>query len=207
MKSLQNINNAFSLVRNSIIVVVICNILIIGFCYIYSHFFNAKQYDRIYSLSGEIPVMIALGQNVKDNRQAEAKAHLKYFHKLFFSIVPDKDEIKYNMQEAMLLGDESIASLYSSLDNGGYFRQICSANIRCSYICDSIILDLANYPYYAKCYGRTSIVRTSGTTVRNLVTSCYLRNVLRSDEIPHGFLIEDFKVLENSDLDDANSIF
>lgn len=207
MKSLHNINNAFSLVRTSIIVVIVCNLSVIGFCYIYSNLFNVKQYDRIYSLTGEIPVMIALGQNVKENRQAEAKAHLKYFHKLFFSIVPDKGEIEYNMQEAMLLGDESIASLYSSLENGGYFRQICSANIRCSYICDSIALDLAKYPYHAVIYGRTSIVRTSGTTVRNLVTSCYLRNVLRSEEIPHGFLIEDFKVIENNDVQDANSIF
>lgn len=207
MKTLKNLDNAFSLVRSSIFFVLFSNLIVVIFCLIYANLFNSKQNDRIYSLTGEIPVMIALGQNVKENRQAEAKAQLKYFHKLFFAVVPDKNEIEYNMHEAMLMCDESIANLYTQLDNGGYYQQICSANIRCSYVCDSIDLNLNTYPYKAIIYGKTSIVRTSGITVRNLVTSCNLRNVLRTDEIPHGFLIENFSVIHNDDIKDVNSIF
>lgn len=198
MKILRNMESAFSLIRVCFFVVIACNLISILFCWGYAKWFNAKQNDRIYALEGEVPVMIALGQNVKENRQAEAKAQLELFHKLFFSIVPDIGEIKYNMGKAMLMSDKSVSDQYTLLEENGYFRQICEAQIRCSYICDSIKLDLANYPYHALVYGRTSIVRSSGTTVRNLVTSCNLRNVLRTEEIPHGFLIEEFRVIDNS---------
>lgn len=206
MKSLRNMESAFSLIRVCFFAVIICNLLSILFCWGYAKWFNAKQNDKIYALEGEVPVMIALGQNVKENRQAEAKAQLELFHNLFFSIVPDMGEIKYNMGKAMLMGDKSISEQYMLLEENGYFRQICEAQIRCSYVCDSIKLDLSNYPYQAVVYGRTSIVRKSGTTIRRLITSCNLRNVLRTDEIPHGFLIERFMVEDNSNLDD-NSLF
>lgn len=206
MRIMRKMNSAFSFVRACMIVTVACNISVAMFCWAYCHFFNVRQNDRIYRLTGEIPVMIALGQNVKENRQAEAKAELKRFHKLFFALVPDESEIKHNMQEAMLMADISVTELYSDLEQSGYYRQICEANIRCSYACDSIRLDIASYPYEAVIYGKTSIVRTSGTTIRELVTACSLRNVLRTEETPHGFLIENFKVLQNED-SDANSIF
>jgi len=204
MRILRNMESAFSLIRICFFVVIGCNLITVLFCWGYAKWFNAKQDDKIYALRGEVPVMIALGQNVKENRQAEAKAELEVFHKLFFSIVPDMGEIKYNMSKAMLMGDNSISAQYTMLEENGYFRQICEAQIRCSYVCDSIDLNLSNYPYHAVVYGRTSIVRSSGTTVRRLVTSCNLRNVLRTDEIPHGFLIERFKVEDNTNMDEVS---
>lgn len=202
MKSLRDIQNAFSLVRTCFFAVIACNLVTIAFCYGYAKWFNAKQNERIYSLQGSTPVMVALGQNVKENRQAEANAQLKVFHNLFFALVPDMEEIHYKMRKAMLMADNSVSALYTKLSDGGYFRQICEANIRCSYVCDSIRLDLSVYPYQAMVYGRSSIVRPSGTSIRRLVTSCNLRNVLRTEEIPHGFLIEDFQVVDNNNIED-----
>jgi conjugative transposon TraK protein len=207
MKILRNMESAFSLVRVCFFAVIICNVISVLFAWGYGSWFNAKQNDKIYSLTGEVPVMIALGQNVKENRQAEAKAQLEVFHKLFFSLVPDMGEIKYNMAKAMLMADNSVSDQYTVLEESGYFRQICDAQIRCSYVCDSVKLDLNNYPYHAVVYGRTSIVRQSGTTIRQLVTSCNLRNVLRTDEIPHGFLIEGFTVKYNENIDNEYTLF
>lgn len=204
MRILKNMESAFSLIRICFFTVIACNLITVLFCWGYTKWFNAKQNEKIYALRGEVPVMIALGQNVKENRQAEAKAQLEVFHNLFFSIVPDMGEIKYNMSKAMLMGDNSVSDQYTMLEDNGYFRQICEAQIRCSYVCDSVKLDLSNYPYHALVYGRTSIVRPSGTTIRRLVTSCNLRNVLRTDEIPHGFLIERFKVEDNTNIDDVS---
>lgn len=207
MKTLKNLESTFSLVRVCFFAVIICNVISVLFAWGYGRWFNARQNERIYALKGEVPVMIALGQNVKENRQAEAKAQLEVFHKLFFSLVPDMGEIKYNMSKAMLMADNSVSDQYTVLEESGYFRQICDAQIRCSYVCDSVKLDLNNYPYHAVVYGRTSIVRQSGTTVRLLVTSCNLRNVLRTDEIPHGFLIERFKVENNENMENEVSLF
>lgn len=207
MKILRNMESAFSLVRVCFFAVIICNVISVLFAWGYGSWFNAKQNDKIYSLTGEVPVMIALGQNVKENRQAEAKAQLEVFHKLFFSLVPDMGEIKYNMAKAMLMADNSVSDQYTVLEEKGYFRQICEAQIRCSYVCDSVKLDLSKYPYHAEVYGRTSIVRQSGTTIRRLETSCNLRNVLRTDEIPHGFLIEGFTVKYNENIDNEYTLF
>lgn len=207
MKTLRNMESAFSLVRVCVFVVIICNVISMLFAWGYGSWFNARQNDKIYGLTGEVPVMIALGQNVKENRQAEAKAQLEVFHKLFFSLVPDMGEIKYNMAKAMLMADNSVSDQYTMLEEKGYFRQICEAQIRCSYVCDSVKLDLSKYPYHAKVYGRTSIVRQSGTTIRQLETSCNLRNVLRTDEIPHGFLIEGFTVKHNENIDNEYTLF
>ena len=44
------------------------------------------------------------------------------------------------------------------------------------------------------------IVRESSLTVRSLVTSCRLLNATRSDNNPHGFIIEAFTITENKDL-------
>lgn len=47
---------------------------------------------------------------------------------------------------------------------------------------------------------RQKIVRESNVTERTLVTTCRLRNAVRSDNNPQGFLIEDLRILENKDL-------
>ena len=95
MKSLRNMENAFSLVRACFFTVIACNLITVLFCYGYTRWFNAKQNERIYALEGEVPVMIALGQNVKENREAEAKAQLTVFHKLFLRYTYGCIRIKY----------------------------------------------------------------------------------------------------------------
>ena len=45
-----------------------------------------------------------------------------------------------------------------------------------------------------------TIIRATSTVTRNLITEGYLRNVSRSDNNPHAFLIEKWKTLENRDI-------
>jgi hypothetical protein len=65
---------------------------------------------------------------------------------------------------------------------------------------DSIAVDVSNYPYYFKYYGKQRITRTTAIVVRSLITEGYLRSVGRSDNNSHGFLIERWAVLENKDI-------
>ena len=60
--------------------------------------------------------------------------------------------------------------------------------------------DFDQYPYKVNTYARQLIVRESSLTVRSLVTSCRLLNATRSDNNPHGFIIEAFTITENKDL-------
>ena len=59
-------------------------------------------------------------------------------------------------------------------------------------------------PYYFKCYATQRITRTTSVVLRNLITEGYLRNVSRSDNNPHGFLIERWLTIENKDIKTIN---
>ena len=44
--------------------------------------------------------MLALSQDVQQNRPVEAREHIRRFHELFFSLSPDKSAIESNVQRA-----------------------------------------------------------------------------------------------------------
>ena len=58
---------------------------------------------------------------------------------------------------------------------------------------DSIEINLNQYPYYFHCRALQKIIRPTSIVTRNLVTEGYLRNVSRSDNNSHGFLIERYE--------------
>ena len=65
---------------------------------------------------------------------------------------------------------------------------------------DSVVCDFAAYPYKVRTYARQLIIRESNVTERSLVTRGRLLNSTRSDNNPHGFILEAFRVVENRDI-------
>ena len=74
------------------------------------------------------------------------------------------------------------------------------ANISQHITVDSVVINPTTYPYYAKCFATEQIIRATNVTTRALVSECYLRDVSRSTNNPHGFLMERWRVLQNNDL-------
>ena len=62
------------------------------------------------------------------------------------------------------------------------------------------LLDREEERYEVTTYARQRILRESTVTERSLVTACRLVNVSRSDNNPQGFLMEQFMVRQNQDL-------
>ena len=129
--------------------------------------------------------MLALSQDVQQNRPVEAREHIRRFHELFFSLSPDKSAIESNIQRALYLSDESAIGYYRNLQEKGYFNRMIAGNISQTLTVDSIGGDFNS---------------SSSVTERSLVTTCRLRNVTRSDNNPQGFLIESFTIIENRDI-------
>lgn len=71
-----------------------------------------------------------------------------------------------------------------------------SGNINQTVEIDSIKCDFNQYPYRVNTYARQMIIRESSLTVRSLITSCRLLNATRSDNNPHGFIMEAFTIME-----------
>lgn len=134
------------------------------------------------------------------NRPVEAKEHVRRFHELFFTIAPDKDAIEKNIERAFMLCDKSAFNYYKDLAEKGYYNRAISGNINQRVEIDSILCNFEYYPYQVTTFARQFIIRQSNITERNLVTTCSLQNSVRSDKNPQGFLMENFLVRENKDI-------
>lgn len=132
--------------------------------------------------------------------EVEAKSHLRQFHQLLFTLSPDERLIESQLEEALYLGDRSVKFHLDNLRETGYFKKLLAANISQRVFVDSISLDdsLTDYPF--RVYARQEIIRSSSILYRSLITAGNLRLIQRSPTNPHGFLIENWEVLENRDI-------
>ena len=195
----KSLETAFQHIRLFTAVVVVGSL---GFCGVVSWLaFRAseKAQQRIYILaSGK--ALEAMASDRKDNVAVEARDHVRNFHRDFFTLDPDEKVIEANLRRALYLADASAKREYDDLRETGYYSGIISGNISQEVVVDSIHLDMTNYPYYFRCYATEKIVRPSSQVTRDLLTEGWLRNCSRSDNNPHGFLIERWAILDNRDL-------
>jgi len=163
--------------------------------------FLSKQLSEsrksIYILDKDIPIL-AKQTDESVNRPVEYKAHVNVFHSLFFTLTPDNKYIEYQMKKAMYLIDESGIQQYNNLKEKGLFNQILSSSAVLTIQTDSIFLDMPSK--FFRYYGKQRIERKSSIVVRSLITEGYLKDVPRSQNNPHGVLIERWKTVENKDL-------
>lgn len=199
-KSLTNIESSFKRIRLMLVAFVCCCTLVTGYALWSSYTFAEKQREKIYVLDGGKSLMLALSQDLSQNRPAEAREHVRRFHELFFSLSPQKDAIEHNINRALLLADKSAYHYYVDFAEKGYYNRLISGNINQVLQVDSVTCDFTGYPYKVRTHARQMIIRESNVTERSLVTDCQLQNAVRSDDNPNGFIIESFTILENKDL-------
>lgn len=80
-----------------------------------SYAFAERQREKIYVLDKGKSLMLALSQDLSQNRPAEAREHVRRFHELFFTLSPEKSAIEHrsaegrlqckNVKRALLLAD------------------------------------------------------------------------------------------------------
>lgn len=199
-KSLKNIESGFSRIR-IIVILFLSFSLILSVYSIYKSFQYAEQQrQKIYVLDQGKSLILALSQDLSQNRPVEAREHVKRFHELFFTLSPDKAAIETNLKRALNLADKSAFQYYKDLLEKGYYNRVISTNINQIIMVDSVICDFETYPYETQTFARQIIMRESNVTERSLVSKCRLLNSSRSDNNPHGFTIEKFEVIENKDI-------
>ena len=202
-RKMKNIDTAFRSFRTFTIMVVIASVLLSCFVIYSSHRLLSNFQSKLYILSNG-KVLEAFAGDRKDNIPVEAKDHIKTFHELFFSLDPDDKVIQSNISKALYLADASAKNQYELLKENGYYASIIAGNISQRISVDSLTINVEKYPYFFRCYARQQIIRPSTTVSRSLVTEGYLRNVSRSENNPHGFLIERWKTIENNDINTQN---
>ena len=184
-KSLKNIESSFRQIRLFGMVFLSLCALMVVYSVWSSYRFAERQREKIYVLDGGKSLMLALSQDLAQNRPAEA---------------PEKSAIEHNIKRALLLSDRSAYNYYTDFSEKGYYNRIIAGNINQVLQVDSVVCNFDRYPYEVNTYARQMIIRESNVTERSLVTRCRLLNASRSDDNPNGFTIEGFTILENRDL-------
>lgn len=199
-KSLKNIETSFRQIRLFTLVFASLCAVVTGFALWKSYSFAEAQRQKIYVLDNGRSLMVALSQDLAQNRPVEAREHVRRFHELFFTLSPDKAAIESNLNRALLMADRSALSYYKALSEKGFFNRLIAGGISQTVRIDSIRCNFDSYPYQVTTYARQRIMRESTITERSLVTTCRLINAVRSDNNPQGFLLENLNVIENKDL-------
>jgi len=196
---MKNIDTAFRYVRGF-------TMLVIAGCVVICCYTLYKSFESVTLMQNKVYVLAAgkaleaYASERKDNVEVEARDHVKTFHQFLFTLDPDDKVIKTNITKALYLADDSAKRIYDDLKENNFYSGIISGNISQTIQVDSIRVDVKDYPYRFTCFARQHIIRTTSILKRNLITQGSLRNVSRSDNNPHGFLIERFSTIENKDL-------
>jgi conjugative transposon TraK protein len=198
-KKMKNIDTAFRHVRGFTMLVITGCVVVCCFTLYKSYSLVAQMQSKIYILANG-KALEAYASERRDNIPVEARDHVKVFHRLFFTLDPDDKAIQATITEALYLADGSAKRIYDDLKENGYYAGLISGNVNQTISVDSIAVDINEYPYRFRCYATQSIVRPTSITTRRLITEGSLRNISRSDNNPHGFLIERWNIIENSDL-------
>ncbi|MBC7886663.1 MAG: conjugative transposon protein TraK [Ferruginibacter sp.] len=202
-KQMKNIDSAFKYVRGFTMIVIITSIALCVYALHRSFKLVSEIQAKIYILANG-KALEAYASERKDNIPVEAKDHVKTFHNFFFTLDPDEKVIQANVTKALYLADASAKRQYDNLKESGYYTSLISGNISQSISVDSVSLDINQSPYYFRCFATQKIIRTTSIVTRSLVTEGGLRNVSRSDNNPHGFLIERWETIKNKDLKTEN---
>ena len=192
--------------ENKIKLTMIVSLMFMTGCIIISviALFTAKgmvddAHKKVYVLdSNHVPIMVSQN-DMSETLDVEAKSHIELFHHLFFTLAPDDKYIKYTMDKAMYLVDETGLAQYNALKEKGFYNNIMGTSAVFSIFCDSIEFDKdkMHFTYY----GRQRIERRTNILMRELITAGDLKRVPRTENNPHGLMITNWRTLLNKDLE------
>lgn len=199
MKILQNIDTSLKSMRVITLGSLVFCGLFCGFIYTKSMTQVEESRNKVYLLSNGDALELVRSRSGKDNITAEIKNHITMFHQFFYDLDPDPVDIKTRIGKALYLIDDSGKQIHYKREEALYYHQLINGSISTRVFIDSIALSLdQDNKYQCKIYAWQKFTRSSGVTEKRIDAECSIRNVARTDNNPHGFLIEQYRLINNS---------
>lgn len=198
---MNDISRSFALVRVVLaLFVIITTIFTIGVLY-YTFESADKERYAVYVVDSRNTLKLALTEDVKINRKAEAEAIVKRLHELLFVLSPNADFIKNNLETAQYLSGNDVKGYCNSMKENGFYNSLVANGISTEFLCDSIIVQQEDkYEYKAILYGKTSLVSSDKIVFRKFVTESFLQGCVRDELDPQGFLVERWRIVSQEEL-------
>ena len=191
------------------LVMIVCSLFLVG-CIVISlgSIWTARgmvsdAQKKVYVLDSNVPVLVKQ-TTMEETLDVEAKSHIDMFHHYFFTLAPDDKYIKYTMEKAMYLVDETGLAQYNALKEKRLYSNIMGTSAVFSIFCDSISFDDKSMEFTY--YGRQRIERRTSILTRELVTAGVLKRVPRTENNPHGLLITNWRTLLNKDIEQKDKV-
>lgn len=186
-----NINKKVSLATLAVaFLIVVCT-------FIFAFLLIQESRKSLYVLDNGVPVLVKQTDELL-NRPVEYRSQVEIFHRLFFTLAPDDEYIKENVEKALYLIDDTGKKEYTNLREKGFYNQLISSNAMVTIKADSIKVDPERRSFMF--YGKQMINRKTALIIRKLVTEGHFEDMMRSPNNPHGVLLKDWRILDNTEI-------
>jgi conjugative transposon TraK protein len=205
LNSLKSVESAYQRIKLITIVFMVFCITVVGIVVYRTSVFEDKllnRMDKPYLLVGNNVYEIEMARNLHETRPIEAVGHVERFHELYFNLDPDEKVIESNIKQAMYMVDESGMIQYEHQKNNRYFAQLIAGSISQRISLNGLVqLDTINSRPHFKVDAYQYLTRRTSIVKRSLITEGYLRGVEKTANNPFGFVIEDWKIVTNQDIE------
>ena len=195
---IKNVENKIKLAFFVSVASMVTSVLIVLIVIVHTNKLIMEERKNVYVLDAGLPLLVQRS-SLDDNEEVEGMSHVNMFHSLFFNLPPDDKYIQNNIARSMYLIDESGAQLYNDLREQGFYNQLLANSILFTIKADSIFFDVNTHQF--RYYGTERIERPTSIAYRSLVSEGFMSRVKRSEYNPHGFIIHNYKVLKNEDIE------
>lgn len=186
-----NINKKVSLATLAVaFLIVVCT-------FIFAFLLIRESRKSLYVLDNGVPVLVKQTDELF-NRPVEYKSQVELFHRLFFTLAPDDEYIKENVEKALYLIDDTGKKEYTNLREKGFYNQLISSNAMVTIKTDSIKVHPERRMFMF--YGKQMINRKRALIIRKLITEGHFEDMMRSPNNPHGVLLKDWRILDNTEI-------
>ena len=118
-------------------------------------------------------------------------------NKIFNKAIVDY-HIKDNIEKSLYLVDDTGKKEYTNLREKGFYNQLISSNSMVTVSTDSIQINSNDRKFMF--FGKQMINRKTALIVRKLITEGRFEDIVRSPNNPHGVLLKDWRIIDNSEI-------
>lgn len=158
---------------------------------------NAREFSKRIYVVNRNEQFEAMAATLETNRPVEIGYHVRRFHELFFTVVPDAEEIEANAKRAFFLADESARKLFGDLKEQNFYTELIQGNVVQKVAVDSVIINSATYPYQAITYATITQTRATSKATKNIVTRCTLEDTPRTVNSPNGLFMRNLRITKS----------
>ena len=161
---------------------------------VYAQIAIADSSRRIYVLDANYNAFSAVQTNQGLTLEMEVKSMVENFHSLFYTLGPDNEFIRRNMERATNLCDESAYRQYMNMRERGFYKELIQNNMHSWLMTDNITFDKDAMKFRFEVTIRFD--RIGGSTYYRLVTTGSIQVQPRTENNIHGLLIRDWVIEE-----------